>query len=352
MPPLLPVERIQERLALIFPNGIPSREFIIRLNTARTVFAALYVGAIEGTSRWLAPRHVYRMRPALEGVSDPDARLAYYKKVPPSGEGVWYADNSREVTRDEGVRRGLIPLNAMVLRTGVETTSMEGRYALSRDFACLLAPALTGAELKAAAERWRQTYLSGAAISRAAVIHDLDAEGVEVSLPQGGSIVLPAGESPRMTKHVVEVFSKSFLAKPIVAWISDSREKVYSNDRLVRAMQIEIDAARLLPDVILVDLDPPGRPGRLLVVFVEVVFSDGPVDEGRQRQLWKLLADSPRGYRPEDAAFVTVYTDRGSRPAGRATRELAWRSFAWFVSEPEHLVQFHGQPPTKLATLL
>jgi hypothetical protein len=87
-------------------------------------------------------------------------------------------------------------------------------------------------------------------------------------------------------------------------------------------------------------------------VFVEVVLSDGAVDEGRQEQLWQVLATSPRAYKPEDAAFVTVYTDRGSRPAGRSTRELAWRSFAWFVSEPEHLVQFHDAPPRMLSSLL
>ena len=48
---------------------------------------------------------------------------------------------------------------------------------------------------------------------------------------------------------------------------------------------------------------------------------------------------------PEEAAFVTVYIDRRSRPAGRAVRELAWRSFAWSVSELEQLFQFHGVPP-------
>lgn len=352
LPPLLPVEDIRQRLAFIFPDGVPNRDIIIRLQTARTVFAALYIGAVEGAGRWLAPRHVYRMRPALEAISASENRLAYYKKVPPSGEGVWYADNSREGARDEGVRQGLLPLNAMILRTGVSTTSKEGRYALAANFAALFEPSLTGADFAKAAEQWRTVHLSGAALARAALVQAMDTEGVEVFLPQGGSIVLPAGASPKMTKQVAEVFSKTFLSKPAVVWISDSKEKRFRDDVLTKAMRIELDAATLLPDVILIDLDPPGRPGRLLVVFVEIVFSDGAVTAERQTALWQLLAASPREYKQEDAAFVTVYLDRGSRPAGRAIRELAWRSFSWFVSEPEHLIQFHGSPPRKLASLL
>ena len=240
----------------------------------------------------------------------------------------------------------------MIVLPGISTTSSKGRYALSASFAALFEPSLRGAAFEAAAESWRQTYLSGAALARAALVQGMDSEGVEVFLPQGGSIVLPAGDSPQMTKHVVEVFARKFLAKPAVVWISDSREKVYRDDRLAKAMQIKLDAAQLLPDVILVDLDPSGRSGSLLVVFVEVVYSDGPVDQGRQTQLWELLAASPRNYKPQDAAFVTVYTDRSSRPAARSTRELAWRSFAWFVSEPEHIVQFHDSPPRQLASLI
>lgn len=311
------------------------------------------MGAIEGRGRWLAPRHIYRLRQSVVEATDPADRLAYYRRVPRASEEAAYADNSREGARDEAIRRGLIPLNAMVLRTDVSVTSMEGRYALTEDFTRLFDPALKDAAFDAAARAWQGKYLSGAALARAAVLQGIDAGGVEIALPQGGAVVLPAGESPVMTKHVVEQFAKRFLVNPVVVWISDSREKVYQHDTLVKAMQVQMDAARLLPDVVLVDLAPPGRQGRLLVVFVEVVFSDGPVDEGRREQLWKLLEASPKGYKPEDAAYVTVYTDRtSSRPAARAPRELAWNSFAWFVTEPDCIVQYRGGPPVMLASLL
>ena len=351
-PPILSVADITERLRSIFPSGIPGREFITRLNTARTVCAALYIGAVEGSDRWLAPRHIYRMREAILEDQEDASRSAYYRKVPPSGEGRWYADNSREGARDEGVRRGLLPLNAMIQRTGVDTTSSKGRYALAAAFADLLNPHLTGEALESRAAEWGRRYLSPAALARAALVQDQDEEGVEVLHPNGGATVLPPGESPRMTKAVVEEFSRRFLAKPAVVWISDSREKAFKDDRLERVLQIKLDAAKILPDVVLVDLDPPGRDGSLLIVFVEVVFSDGPVDEGRRRDLIDLLKASPRGYGEEDATFVTVYADRGSRPAGKSMRELAWSTFAWFVSEPDHLVQFHPEPPRKLGSLI
>jgi hypothetical protein len=118
------------------------------------VFCSLYIGAIEGTDRWFAPRHLYRMTEELAGVTDPDLRLAFYKKVPKSSEGSWYADNSREGARDEGVRQGLIPLNAMVKRQGVDTTSSKGRYALHPDFAALFDPSLSGAALNGPSPVW------------------------------------------------------------------------------------------------------------------------------------------------------------------------------------------------------
>jgi hypothetical protein len=106
--------------------------------------------------------------------------------------------------------------------------------------------------------------------------------------------------------------------------------------------------------VVLVDLDPPGRAGEVLLVFVEVVASDGPVTGQRQRQILDWIAAAPRAYRPEDAAFVTAYMDRGNDPARRTMPVLAWRSFAWFVSEPDKLVQMHdgSTAARKLASLL
>jgi hypothetical protein len=74
----------------------------------------------------------------------------------------------------------------------------------------------------------------------------------------------------------------------------------------------------------------------------------------RQPALFDLLAASPRSFQAEDAAFVTAYRDRGADLARRTIPTLAWRSFAWFVSEPERLLQLHDGTTAarKLAALL
>lgn len=318
-PPLLPVDEIRERLLAIFPDGIPNRQHIIKPNTARVVFCSLYTGAVEGTDRWFAPRHLYRMTEKLSVIEDPEVRTGFYKKVPKSSEESWYADNSREGARDEGVRQGLIPLNAMVKRQGVDTTSSKGRYALHPDFAALFNPTLTGVALNVAVAKWQASYLTGAARARAALAGTMDDEGITVHHPQGGSTVLPPGESPLITKAVVEEFAKRFLAKPAVVWISDSAVKKFSDDKLNQVLKIKLDIASLLPDVVLVDLVKPG----LKLVFVEIVSSDGPVTEQRKAGILELLAASPMGYTPEDAVFVTAYRDRGAKPVPKAIRELA-----------------------------
>ena len=46
-------EEVLERLALIFPMGIPNRNYCVRELAASTVFTALYIGAVEGSGRYL-----------------------------------------------------------------------------------------------------------------------------------------------------------------------------------------------------------------------------------------------------------------------------------------------------------
>ena len=61
MPPFIGRDVVAERLRLIFPDGTPNRTYCVRELAASTVFAALYIGAVEGADRFLGPVHVYRM---------------------------------------------------------------------------------------------------------------------------------------------------------------------------------------------------------------------------------------------------------------------------------------------------
>nr|WP_294517991.1 BsuBI/PstI family type II restriction endonuclease [uncultured Rhodopila sp.] len=361
LPPIPAIDEILERLKAIFPEGMPDRGYLVRDMTAKVVFTALYVGAIEGEDRWLAPRHVVRMGHHQASQQSDAGRNDYYAvmtkaKSPPAAPDRWYADNSREPLRDEVIRQGLVPMNAMMEKPAIPTTSPLGRYALQRRFADLFDPGLAGVPFGDAADAWRKVNLSPAALARAALMRasaSTASANIIVNLPGGGSVVLPPGPSPTITKAVVEIFAPAFLGEPRVAWISDSASKApFRNAPLEKVLQIILDRAELLPDVVLVDINPAGRPGAVLLVFVEVVASDGPVTEQRRSAILDLIAASPRKYRPDDAVFVTAYADRAAGAARRTMHALAWRSFAWFLSDPKRLIQLHDGPPRPISSLL
>ena len=47
LPDLLPISEIRSRLAVIFPEGTPSRIYLTREMAAKVVFVMLYAGALE-----------------------------------------------------------------------------------------------------------------------------------------------------------------------------------------------------------------------------------------------------------------------------------------------------------------
>jgi len=89
---------------------------------------------------------------------------------------------------------------------------------------------------------------------------------------------------------------------------------------------------------VLVDLGP-SHP---LLIFVEVVWSDGPINEARKTALLEIARGA--GFAAENVAFLTAYLDRGSAPFKRTVSSLAWGSYAWFASEPEKLITFNDAP--------
>ena len=101
---------------------------------------------------------------------------------------------------------------------------------------------------------------------------------------------------------------------------------------MAREIGLRIEPDRNLPDLILVDLGP-SEP---LLVFVEVVATAGPINEARRTALVEVALEA--GFHPEQLAFVTAYADRGDAAFKASVSELAWQTFAWFMSEPNHIV--------------
>lgn len=338
---LLLWEDVQARLQVIFPEGTPHRSYVTRDLAASTVFVALYISAIDGTGIWLAPKHVYRMSDEQADKTDAAARKAYAAQVmKPGGRAPgtqWYADTSREPIRDETLREGLVFLGAAIEKVGVPTTSSKPRYALQADFAALFDPALTGQALTDATTTWQAKALTKGALARIAIVRRGAASGGEhvvVTYPNGQTLRMKPGPSSEITKAVIEVFARRFLRDPAVLFVSESGNKILAHhDDIARAIGLTIKANKNLPDTILVDLGPE-HP---LLVFVEAVATDGPINARRKQALEEIANEA--GFPAEHIAYVTAYLDRSGAPFKKTVDALAWGSYAWFVSEPESVIE-------------
>ena len=313
---------------------------------ASAVFVMLYIGAVEGSEKWLAPKHVMRMTAEQATIKEDAARATYGKDAMKPGFRVagvrWYEENSREPLRDETIRQGFINNNAVVERRGLATTSGFPRYALKGDFAALFAPELDDDALAQAVTAWQEANLSASARARVTLMRRgavTTGEGVLVTFPNGETRRMAPGPSSIISKGVLEDFAKRFLTQPAVLWVSESGAKVVArDDELARSLKLHITADRTLPDIILVDLGN-GNAGDFLLVFIEVVATDGPITPSRQAAMLQIAIEA--GFASERVAFVTAYLDRSQSAFKRTVPELAWRSFAWFAGEPEHIIVMH-----------
>ena len=175
------------------------------------------------------------------------------------------------------------------------------------------------------------------------------ASGVLVTFPNRETRQLAPGPSSIITQAVIEVFAKNFLDDPAVLWLSESGNRVVArDDELAAAIGLRIEADRNLPDIILADLGPADP----LIVFIEVVATDGAVTPRRQEALLALTDEA--GFSRGQVAFLTAYQDRESAGFRKTVSGLAWGSFAWFVSEPDNIVILRdgAASPARLADLL
>lgn len=355
LPAYVTRDLVAERLPLIFPEGTPNRTYCVRELAASTIFAMLYIGAVEGTGRYLAPAHVYRMTVEQASQSDTEDRLAYAKAIVakrPIPGTRWYADNTREPIRDETLREGLVEIGAVLRREDLPTTSGAPRYALNADFAGLFDPQLQDAKLETAIGTFQKAHLSKGALARVSILRAgaaAGAAGVLVRFPNNETRNLAPGPSSVIAQAVVEVFAPAFLANPAVLWLSESGNKVVArDDKLAAAIGLKIEADKNLPDLILVDL----APAEPLIVFVEVVATDGAITARRQSALLDLT--DAAGFDRDKVAFLTAYQDRESAGFRKTVSGLAWGSFAWFVSEPEQIMILRDSrtSPAKLSELI
>jgi hypothetical protein len=198
---------------------------------------------------------------------------------------------------------------------------------------------LSPGDLAKAAETWRERNLSATALARTILMRQgaaTSGEGVVVTFPNGETRRIAAGPSSVILKAVIEDFASRFLRMPAVLWVSESGAKVVArDDQLAAQIKLKISADRNLPDIILLDLGE-GQGSDVLLIFVEVVATDGAVTPQRQQALAKTAEEA--GFPERRVVFVTAFLDRSHAAFKKSVAELARNGFVWFAAEPEQIV--------------
>lgn len=354
-PSVPPLALIAKRLEAIFPEGVSHRNYCVRDVAARTVWVMLYAGAIDGLNRWIRPSMVTDMTDRQAKLMSDADRLSWYqqslssKKKRPAR--AWFAPNSREQIRDETIRSGFVPNGAVSERKGLSATSSLPKYSLGADFAELFQESIATKDLAEAIAQWRSKHLSKAALARSILIKKgavQSSDTVLVSYPNGHTRSLAPGPSAILSKATIEEFAPRYLRQPAVLWLSESASKVREQDNeLAKSLGIKIDPTKHLPDMILVDVG--GSTGEILVVFTEIVATDGPITEQRKEAL--LAIAEAAGFESESIAFLSVFHDRNNSAFKKSISNLALGSFTWFMAEPDSLLILRDGKPVPLSGL-
>jgi len=347
MPPLLSIPEIHERLPLIFPPGLEMRGYLVREMAAKVVSVFQYGGMVEGMARYLRPSHIYFFTDDQGTLTSDAERLEWIanskkKKFRPAGEQ-WYADNSREPIRDETIR-ALLDIGAVGKLLGVPTNASTPIYFLKADFAELFNPSLTKEKFDELSEAWQKKHLTPAARARMALLAAgkvKRTDEVSVKCPDSTVIKMAPGPSSLITRDVIEHFAVNFLPEPAVLWVSEGGKKVrYQDDVTARALGLEIDASKVLPDVIIANVGASGDDTHL--IFIEVVATDGPMNQTRKDALLALVRKS--GFPESQCLFGTAFEDRAHSAFRKCLPTLAWGTFAWFRSEPDRVMWMLEKP--------
>lgn len=342
LPPLLSVPEIQTRLNEIYPELFPDRTILVSDMSARLHFVGLYGGFSDEARRFFRPSTAIRFSPEQAALTSDAERYDWLSRCQAAGfvpfGKPWYADNSRETLRDDLIRNRCVPMGLIVKREGYPPTSPAPIYAFSHAYLSLFDPSLTDERLSSAIEAWRDEYMDPSALARMKLLAHgvIEKEGqVTVTLPTTGKTLrLAAGEASVITRDVCEKLSRLLYVEPVVVHISMSDKKTF--DELageMRAVGLTLDPKAALPDVIIVDV---GVKGKLPVTFVEVVHSDGVINDVRRDALMQIAKDA--GARMESIKLVTAFEDRSATIFRKRFSELAYDSSVWFRAEPSLLL--------------
>lgn len=340
LPALVSVAEVRARLNVIFPAEFPDRGILVGVLAARVVFVALYGAFITGTKSYFRPGTVLNFSDRQAALVDPAERMAWKAvcntgRFQPLGHP-WYRVGSREPLRDDLLRNRLIPLGVATRRDGYPINSPVPIYSISAEFAALFEPTLSGSALVTKIEEWRAKHLDRMTLKRIALLTSgiRNRKGqVVVTLPTTGQqLRLAAGEASVITRDVCEIMATAMFSEPVVVHVSHSDKKTQPElTAAAIALGLEFDMKAELPDVVIAETKE-----RLLVVFVEVVHSDGAITEVRAKALMRIAAEA--GIAADSVMLITAFEDRTAAAFKKRVSELAIGSRVWFRCEPYMLM--------------
>lgn len=235
------------------------------------------------------------------------------------------AENTREAYR----KTSLMPLMnfGIVVRHQLSTNDPNTYYRLHPDYAHLFSEK----NIKERNRILNQLKDKLAKYKKRAVRKHLKSKEVVVQINSNQTFTLSPGEHNLLEKSVVEVFGHAFLNKQQIVYLGDTTaRKGYQNRTLMRKLNLPIDTATSLPDVILFS------ETEYHLAIVEVVTSSGPVNSIRLKQLQKFtLGPKKLGY---TISYISSFPSRAI--FRRFVEEIAWGSSVWIENEPNNIVHF------------
>lgn len=336
-------EHVRERMRRIFPTEIVHRPSLLQPVAADVVWVALYVGAID-RRRYLRPSMVYWMRDSIAADQSDETRNRYFDAALGNARRVeevfaasrgqrWYADNTREVMRDDILRYGLYAVGAVERNESAPTNSPKPVWCLEQEFADLFRPSLVDGLLAESILRWQATHFDSALQARLRAKQQTHTASHEVVVhcPDGSERRLEAGASSLIAKAVVEELAPRVMARPKVLSISESRQHVADVDAAaLKEVGLTHDAHRLLPDIVMLD------EATNELWCVELVATDGPFNDLRVKDVlgWTRSA----GFHAESVQLVTAFRSRTHGTFRTLAPNLAPGTSVFFSDEPQLLL--------------
>lgn len=305
--------------AIEFPLG--KDEFRTKLRQDRICHILLAVADLTPTAPWKLAK-VHGSGKASHAPRSRDIIIFLNKHYGTSISSGSY-DDIRRKNLDYLVEAGLVVPSAR--REGASTNDGTRGYAITKDAASLL-HGYGSSKWPALVIQFRKTHASlTTALQRPA-----NKRIVEVTFPDGQTVLLSAGPHNRFQKSVIEEFLPRFAKKPRILYLGDTAKKDLVVDRpRLESLGLDLNQHDRLPDIIVQD------EARNWLFLIEAVHSSNPVSPLRHLVLERLTAKCKLG-----KVFVSAFEDLKS--FAKWAPGISWETEIWVADNPTHMIHYNG----------